>query len=255
MAMTKQKHFYLLRGLVREAGHWGEFPECLARNFPKGRITTIDLPGAGEYVSTSTPLSVQSMVRFMRQKYLQTRSPDEEVILVSISLGGMIAACWLEHFAQDFHAAVLINTSFGNISPIFHRLRPGAWKFLLQVPLLKGRAREERIIQLVMNHEHRHLVTLDAWEQVALGRPVTISNALKQLFAASRFSCGSFRPQLPVLLLAATHDRMVNVQCSRAIAKCWEVPLFEHPTAGHELSNDDPQWVADQISAFIAAKS
>lgn len=249
--MTKQKHFYLIRGLVREAGHWGEFPELLDRAFPGQRVTTIDLPGAGENLHLSSPLSVNAMVEVMRKKFLKQQEDQTEAVLVSISLGGMIATSWMRTHPHDFQSAVLINTSFGGISPIYHRLRLAAWPSLCKVPLLKGRAKEECITRLVINHQHRLAPTLAAWEQVELLRPVTTINAIRQLIAAGRYRYDKFIPPIPVLLLASTIDRMVNVACSRAIARFWGVALSEHPTAGHELTNDDPAWVVERIQDFL----
>lgn len=37
----------LLRGLTREAGHWGDFPRQLQAALPEARILAIDLPGNG----------------------------------------------------------------------------------------------------------------------------------------------------------------------------------------------------------------
>ena len=39
--------WFLLRGLSREAGHWGEFVPALRAALPDAAIHTIDLPGAG----------------------------------------------------------------------------------------------------------------------------------------------------------------------------------------------------------------
>ena len=49
----------LLRGLTREAGHWGRFPQQLQAALPGARILAIDLPGnavlAGGDVTVLTP--------------------------------------------------------------------------------------------------------------------------------------------------------------------------------------------------------
>jgi len=45
----------------------------------------------------------------------------------------------------------------------------------------------------------------------------------------------------------------VNVKCSRAIAQKWNVPITEHPTGGHDLSVDDPSWIAQEIKKSISA--
>jgi pimeloyl-[acyl-carrier protein] methyl ester esterase len=53
-------------------------------------------------------------------------------------------------------------------------------------------------------------------------------------------------------VLASPQDRMVSVNCSRAIAEKWQAPIVEHPTAGHDLSADDPKWLVSEISKFVS---
>jgi pimeloyl-ACP methyl ester carboxylesterase len=79
-------------------------------------------------------------------------------------------------------------------------------------------------------------------------------NALRQLWAAARFAAPSAVPAIPTLLLASAQDALVSVQCSRAIAQAWGVPLHEHPLAGHDLSLDDPRWVAQQVQAWLLGR-
>jgi pimeloyl-ACP methyl ester carboxylesterase len=250
--MTKQKHFYLIRGLVRERGHWGSFLVHLKNAFPEAKITTIDIPGAGEYFTVPSPMSVKKMVEQMRQDYLKHKLPEEEPYLVAISLGGMISVEWMKSHPTDFKQATLINTSFGGISPLYHRLLPKALLYLLKVPALKGRAKESHILELVSNHRDVFDETLNNWEVIQKERPVSLPNTFRQLFAGAFFSVGDFVPPIPIQLLAATQDRMVSIECSRAIAKKWKLPIEEHPTGGHDLTVDDPEWVAFQIKKSIA---
>jgi pimeloyl-ACP methyl ester carboxylesterase len=82
-------------------------------------------------------------------------------------------------------------------------------------------------------------------------------NALRQLWAASRFVAPLTTPTIPTLLLASTHDALVSVECSRAIAHQWKLQLAEHPTAGHDLPLDDAGWVIEQVlcwKTLLAAK-
>ncbi len=245
--MTKQKHFYLIRGLIREKAHWGNFITHLQEIFPKALITTIDIPGAGDYFSSPSPLTVKEMVEEMRRDFLRFKTAHEDTHLIAISLGGMIAIEWMKKYPQDFAWATLINTSFGGVSPIHHRLRPEAFLHLLKVPLLSGRKKESHILELVTNHKDIFSETLDHWEIIQKERPVSLANTFKQLFAAGIFRSGDFTPPIPLQLIASTHDRMVSVECSRAIARKWNVPLEEHPTGGHDLTVDDPKWVAERI--------
>lgn len=248
--MTKQRHFYLIRGLIREAEHWGVFPQHLLARFAGAKVTTIDIPGAGEHYTSPSPLSIEEMVEQMHQKFEETKGDNEERILVAVSLGGMIASCWLKHHPDDFQKVVLINTSFGGVSPIFHRLKPSALTYLLKVPLLKGRVKEAHILKLVSNNPAVFDETLELWDRICTQRPVSTKNTIRQLLAAARFSPGQFRPHIPVFLLASTTDRMVSVECSRAIARAWQAPLEEHPTAGHDLTADEPAWAAEAIKTW-----
>jgi alpha-beta hydrolase superfamily lysophospholipase len=249
--MTKQKHFYLIRGLIREKRHWGKFLVHMTTTFPEAKITTIDIPGAGDYCTTPSPLSIRRMVEHMRQDFLKSKMENEDSHLVAISLGGMIAVEWMRSYPEDFHRATLVNTSFGGISPVYHRLLPSAFFFLLKVPVLKGRHKESRILELVTNHKHIFDETLNMWEEIQKERPVTLPNTIRQLVAGALFTVGNFTPSIPIQILAATQDRMVSVECSRQIAKKWNLPIEEHHTAGHDLTADDPEWVVMKIKEFI----
>jgi pimeloyl-ACP methyl ester carboxylesterase len=245
--MTKQKHFYLIRGLIREQAHWGRFLIELQSAFPEAIISTFDIPGAGIYYTGQSPLSIKKIVDHIRQDYLKARLEDEEAHLIAISLGGMIAVEWMKRYPDDFQAATLINTSLGGHSPIFHRLLPSALIYLMKVPFLKGRDKESRILRLVSNHKNVFDETLNLWEKIQHERPVSLGNTLRQLLAAATYRPGDFCPKIPVLIMAGAQDRMVDVSCSRVIAKKWNVPLVEHPTGGHDLTSDAPEWVAREI--------
>lgn len=249
--MIKQKHFYLIRGLVREARHWDDFPEHLLRLFPEAKITTIDIPGMGEYYASPTPLSIKGMTEVMHRKFRTSRTENEESILVAISLGGMIASVWLKEHPEDFHHAFLINTSFGGFSPVFHRLKPEALLYLLRTPLVKDQ-KEAHILKLVSNNPARHERTLLLWNRIHQEKPVKRSTAIRQLFAAAAYRAHGEAPMTPVYLLGSTNDRMVNIDCSRAISRSWKVPLIEHPHGGHDLTTDYPEWVVEQIRSFLA---
>ena len=88
-------------------------------------------------------------------------------------------------------------------------------------------------------------------------RPVSASNALRQLVAAARYMAPVAAPLVPVsdspriLLLASQNDGLVSCQCSQAIARAWGVPLRMHPSAGHDLPLDDAQWVIGQVRSWM----
>jgi pimeloyl-ACP methyl ester carboxylesterase len=55
----------------------------------------------------------------------------------------------------------------------------------------------------------------------------------------------------PVLVLHSAGDRMVAPSCSKRIAAALRARLAVHPSAGHDLTLDDPAWCAAQIDAWL----
>jgi pimeloyl-ACP methyl ester carboxylesterase len=72
------------------------------------------------------------------------------------------------------------------------------------------------------------------------------------LLAAISFRAATTTPPVPLLLLAAQQDKLVNVKCSITLAKRWGSPIKLHPTAGHDLPLDDGEWVARQVGEWMA---
>jgi pimeloyl-[acyl-carrier protein] methyl ester esterase len=249
--MSRQKHFFLIRGLTREAGHWDDFPRILQEKYPHAKISFIDLPGTGENLHVEVPITVSKMASFMRGKFLMNSSPDDEKIIISVSLGGMITTAWMKKYPEDFQKAVIINSSFSDYSIFYKRLKFSALFHLAKVPMLSGKIKEGHIIKIISNHKDRFDQTLNLWHKIAEERPVTLKTTLRQFVAASRFKVGNFIPKKPILILASTKDKMVDVECSRMIAKKWNVPIVEHPTGGHDLSNDDPKWIVQKINEWL----
>jgi pimeloyl-ACP methyl ester carboxylesterase len=103
----------------------------------------------------------------------------------------------------------------------------------------------------VSNRPDNYPAVSSYWAEIAQKRPVSLPNTLRQLFAASRFKTDGFIPKIPILFLASTHDRMVDVSCSKAIAKAWNKSIVEHPEGGHDLTTDDPTWVAKEINRWL----
>lgn len=259
--VSKTSHWIILRGLAREARHWNEFPAkliatCLAQN-ETARIDSLDMPGSGRYSEMKSPLTIGEMTEFAREKFIEIRrklrdsgeSPPARTRLVAVSMGGMIAADWMDRWPDDFKEAILINTSFQGFSPFYDRLRPSAVKHLFKTlrPLAHF-DREMKSMELVSN-----TLTLDAkkviaekWATYANERPFTLENFARQLFAASRYQAPSKKPAVPLLVLYSENDRMVSPRCSKEIIRRWKTDFNVHPKAGHDLTLDDADWVIEK---------
>ncbi len=246
----------LLRGLTREAAHWGEFPQTLQRALqehqPGTLLLTPDLPGNGQRHREPSPATVQGMVAACRTN-LQRQGVCGPVTLLAMSLGAMVAAEWAHTAPGEVAGCVLINTSVRPFSPFHHRLRPTSYPSLLRLALgrMEPEAAERCILRLTSNHVGPQSGVIQAWVQARELRSVTPRNALRQLLAAARYRALRQAPPVPLLLLGSTQDRLVNPRCSQALAQAWDRPLVLHPTAGHDLPLDDPHWVARQVLEWL----
>ena len=238
----------LLRGLTREAAHWGRFTAEFKLALPHARLHTLDLPGNGAHHRQTSPLSVAGMVAACRDERAR-RGIQTPVYLLAMSLGAMVAAEWARVAPDELAGCVLINTSMRPFSPLPQRLRPGNHPALLRLTLGRGTAEaiEQTVLQLTSNQPDQLQEVIPDWAAVRRHRPVSAGNAVRQLLAAARYRAPRQAPGVPLLLLSSEHDQLVDSRCSQAIADAWHCPLVTHPAAGHDLPLDDPRWVADQV--------
>lgn len=249
------KTWVLLRGLTREAGHWGDFPQRLAHAMPQARIICIDLPGNGAAYRLRSPLRVEAMVEHCRAD-LQTRGMAPPYHLLTLSLGGMAAAAWCAGYPHEIAAAVLINTSFSPINPVWQRLRPAALAGFVRLLLRRdAQAIEHDVLALTSSRPRQHQPILAQWVRLRQMHPVSRANAVRQLLAAARFAAMRTKPAPPMLLLASRADAIVDPRCTRAIAHAWRADCAWHPDAGHDLPLDDGDWVAAQVAGWIKVQA
>ncbi|MBH2009361.1 alpha/beta fold hydrolase [Polaromonas sp.] len=252
----------LLRGLTREARHWGEFPRRLepfvqtpAAGAPQ--ILTLDLPGNGAFYRELSPCAVRPMVEFARQQ-LRASGNGPPYRLMAMSLGGMVAADWAQQYPREVSRLVLINTSLRPFSGVTERLRPGNW---MRLALLAARWQggespdyvEQAIHQLTCQCIASRDADLAAWVRIRKEAPVSLANAGRQLWAAARFS-GPKVPGCPVLVLSSQGDQLVHSRCSARLAEAWNAAHHEHPWAGHDLPHDDPAWVGQRVAEWLRAQ-
>lgn len=240
--------YILLRGLTREAAHWGRFPEELRHALGDATVAAIDLPGAGELHTMRSPARIEDIAMQCQAQALSLGLPPP-YHLVALSLGAMVAVAWARQHPEEVATAVLINTSLASQCPPWRRLRPTAWPVLLRLLLpATDVARESIIHRLTSNRPANAQATVKEWAALRKRHPVAAANALRQLWAAARY-----RPSVPpdytrLLVLASRGDRLVNPDCSRRLAQAWHADYAEHPDAGHDLPLDDGAWVATRIA-------
>lgn len=244
----------LLRGLLRDARHWGDFPGRLGAAFPDTRVLTLDLPGNGIRFREATPATIPAMVARLRAD-LAAMGVSGPVRLLALSLGGMIAAEWARRHPDEIARAVLVNTSLRPFAAPWERLRPGVWPALLR--LLAGRPDpfevEARILALTSARHGADAALAARWADWRRVCPVTRANALRQLWAAARYRAPRQAPSAPVTVVVGDADALVDPVCSWRLATAWGVPLIEIAQAGHDLPLDAPEALIEALREGAAS--
>lgn len=243
----------LLRGLTREVGHWGAFTAQLAQAMPGAPVVALDLPGTGRLHRMRSPLRVETIAEFCREA-LRAQSPARRYRLLGLSLGGMVATAWAARWPEEVAACVLVNTSLRPFSAPQARLRPGRLPTLLSVLAARdARRAEQTVLRLSSSFPERHQGVLDEWVAIRHARPVSTSNAVRQLIAAAVYRHPGPAPSVPVLVATGACDALVDPACSAALAHAWGVQQLVRPHAGHDLPLDAGPWLAARIAAWAAA--
>jgi pimeloyl-ACP methyl ester carboxylesterase len=249
----------LLRGLSRESGHWGVFPDHLQRELrvlqPASQVLLLDLPGTGTLRRQPSPTQVAAIVEACRAE-LQRRGVSGPMSIIGMSLGGAVLTDWASRYPAEVEAGVLINPSLRPFSELFRRPRPLNYLglALLSLSRFSARLREERVLRLTTRLTPPQAV-IDRWLELQRQRPVGVRNTARQLLASVRYRASRTRPAAPMLLLCSKADNLVDWRCSQAISRAWGAPLRLHTKAGHDLPLDDPQWVARTVAAWLRDRS
>lgn len=252
MPDTSPPIWILLRGLLRESGHWGGFVQTLQAALPPGSlIITPDLPGNGARWRETSPACVADMVEAVRSD-LRARELHRPCHVLAMSLGAMVATEWARTHPDELSRCVLVNTSLRPYSPFWHRLQPRQYRRIARL-ILSGTSLEweDGIMRMTTRHPGPRQALLAAWLSLRSSHPVSRLNGLRQLWAAARYRADT-APDVPLLLLNSAGDELVHPSCSARLAAAWGLRLHTHPTAGHDLPVDDGAWVARQVAEWLA---
>jgi pimeloyl-ACP methyl ester carboxylesterase len=243
----------LLRGWTREAAHWGGFIDAMRAALPGDRIAPLDLPGAGRFHRERTPASIEAVAACVRDR-AGREGLAPPLNLFGLSMGGMVAMEWARAHPAEVAALVLVNTSARPFCRMHRRLRIGALGDVLAIAAARdARTKESAIYRLTANAPAMDAESvIGNWVRVRRDRPVSASNALRQLLAAARYRAPEAPPCERVLVLASERDRLVHPACSRRLASAWKVPLVTHPAAGHDLPLEDGPWAARETARWLA---
>ena len=247
-------NLYLIRGIGRESGHWGQtFLQRVHTNYPNSRIHFLDLPGAGQYHDRPALLSIPKMAAFLDHTYggeIQNQSGNH--ILLATSLAGNVALEWAHQNPRRFDGLILVGTSLKRICKKKDRVQPEAKKEFVDIFLTQNVAqREARFLAINSNHHTQDDSLLRAWVGIQQERPVSRTALAKQTIAGALYTPPENPPKLPILVVGSEKDKIVRPECICAVQKHLNASLQMHQSAGHGVPIDAPNWLADQISNWV----
>lgn len=245
-------NWLFLRGLAREQRHWGDFPALFESLHDGARVHGLDLPGTGTEHHRASPLSIDGITRDLRRRWHHLKAQHEGPWgLLGISLGGMVTLHWTATFADDFQAAVVINSSTRDIGGPFERLKTRAIPELLRAMREPDPIRREHVILRFTSTRTEGLDQIaQTYAALVDDAPLRRSTAISQITAATRFQTPE-SIATPLLFLGSWGDNMVDPICTIRLARHFRAPLKVHPVGGHELALDAPEWVARNVRQWL----
>lgn len=249
MSNQKSKKIFLILGISREKRNWRIPVETLQAALPDFEIIALDNPGMGQYHKMLVPLTIGGHIDFLKKDFDKLKG-DENYFL-GWSLGGMIVAEWSNRYPKDMKGTILMTSSFGPLQAPWLRIKPLTVPSLVVSIFSKGRKREEGLFNPISNNKQNKEQLVSEAMIYNKEFPVTGRNIVRQFVSASLFFTKSIKKLHPCLVLGAPNDHLVSNTCSKKIQSFWKTDYQEHPTAGHDIFNDDPQWVSTKIKEWL----
>lgn len=245
------QHLILLRGLIRGRDHWDGFDKALQQALPNTRIFCIDLAGNGRRHIERSPDNIDTAVKDIKQQ-IQDLNITRPYNILALSLGGMICLQYL-HESDDIAKAIIVNTSHGQLSPFWHRLKIKPMSALILSQFFPAIVLERCIYYFTVNHKNAYKRdhTVSQWQYLAKINPIRFTNIIRQIKLSRTFNTQLKIEPHRVLLIGSSKDQLVSIQCSLRIAKTFNIPLIQHSSAGHDLAIDDAKWLIEKINAFF----
>lgn len=241
------ENWIFLRGLTRASFHWLGFEQKFKQYFSLNQVLAPDLAGNGTLHDEVSNTDIDQAVEQIRAQIPESILKSKNLGLFTISMGGMIGTRWAEMYPEEISHLVLVNSSFSSLSPFYRRLRLQNYPQLISNFVTTSPEKMERfIMNTTSNFEEKWKPHFSDIVKFHESHPVSVANFVRQLKMAGRTDFKT-KPPTDVLILTATHDRLVHSSCSHAIADCWKAQIEVHPTAGHDLPLDAPEWILDTV--------
>lgn len=252
--------YLFLRGLTRNQFHWfqkEDYEEML-----DGKVYFIDLPGFGEENKLQSPRTIYEIADQVQARWEEIKkrshiSDTEIKVLVGLSLGGLVALELVSR-TSEWDKVVTINSSCSDLSKFWNRLKPINYPKLVKAIFLNSFLVVERLIfEMTCNSSDEQLAEygvqsadlIRAWADLRKKYDFNFSSFLNQLLAASKYKSPK-EVFATGLVLTAAKDRLVDFECSKAIASKYNWDIKISKDSGHDISVDAKDWMLREIKEF-----
>lgn len=236
------ENWIFIRGLTRGNIHWGDFPKLLAQSSQSPCAEFLEIPGNGLLHELKTPINPQKVIDHLREQSNFVKQ-KQTFHLCGISLGGMIALKWAELYPDEIKSVNVINSSLNQLSPMTERLNKKYYPAILRALFLNNPLKQESIIlEITSNNLEKTKKHLPAFAEFSSKNRVSITNFVRQLLLA-KFLKIKTQLKVPVLIITSEQDCLVHAACSDQLVTFLGAQQKKHPTAGHDLPLDDPEWL------------
>ncbi len=241
----------LLRGLGRWSDHWLGFDQRLAN--AGYRVISVDNRGFGASSEAKLPPggSIQDLAEDVAA--IVSREAPEGAVVVGVSLGGMIGLALASTRPQLVRGLMIINSSVAAAK--LKRISGRALAAILSA-LLGFKTGYYKIacvlLSLGASAAHRQQLA-QMWSDIDSKMKPDPWRMLWQLKAARCFHGMSelMAIKCPVTVVRSTGDLFVDPANSDFIHRQIKgSSLVSHPTAGHEITFEDPDWLTSAIKKF-----
>lgn len=238
----------LIHGLGASLVSWRHLIPHLADDY---RTLAIDLPGFGLSPDSSRRFGQDmSLLDELIIKVLGELNLTGPVTLVGNSMGAVLSLSLMEQKPETFTHSILINPA---LSPSL------AWLPIDQAQWLAGpmsRLMRKQFIHMLYNRTLSKPSVLDSetlafTSQLYVGNPEGIRSFARYVRLIKHQSPRSINPNNS-LFIFSEGDRVVTARHRNLIKNLYpHSRIVSHPSGGHQLQEDEPEWLKDQIRQFL----
>ncbi len=246
------KKIFLITGMMRCMANWSDPIAKLQETFPDYEIVPLENQGVGIHHKAKAPLTIKANVEFLRTQFLEQKG--ETNILLGFSLGGMMVTTWSQLYSKDMHGLILVTSSFGGLQPFWKRMKLGILPAGTATCFTKGKTREKFMYKMIASNPDNRERLIKQWALEQSARPLGVLNIIRQLLSGWSFNPRGYEKKHPTLVIGSRYDKLADYTCSEKIRDFFDTDYVCHENAGHDVLNDDPEWVANSIKKWIDEK-